>query len=305
MFRQKKFLALFGAMLALFSAALWATSASVEWNPSRFAPASIAPGETLNATVTFTNKGSSAINDSKLSLEVRGDAASIVSVTEPAFPQTIKKGESVSVNLSVQSPSDTAVRVVNGSLVLLESKPKGTKDTFSATLPLEITLSPFSLPPEPNEAENEATVAGVDTNANGVRDDIDRFIGFAYPESEKRRMALTEDAKAEQKFMMDYVADPNNELQAQENARLSSKAQNCRWYTFEATGITTPNETDRLNFAEFVMKDTKTLLKLTTNTKERYDAYFGAEKYLGGMGFPDNSNGDKSDCSFNPDLLPN
>jgi hypothetical protein len=237
-----------------------------------------------------------------------GDAASIVFVTQPTFSQTIKKGESVSVNFSIQSPPDTTVRVMRGNLVLLESKPNGTmKDAFSAALPLEITLSPFSLPPEPDEAENEATVAGIDIGGNsdgtpnGVRDDIDRYIGFSYPDSEKRRMALMEDAKAGQKFMMDYVADPSNELRAQENARLSSKTRHCRWYTFGALVSSVQGD----EAEQFVIQDTKTLLKLITNTKERYDAFFGAEKYLGGMGFPGNFSEYKSECTFDPDSLPN
>ncbi|MFA5831239.1 MAG: hypothetical protein WC878_05410 [Candidatus Paceibacterota bacterium] len=302
MLKNKKILFAIGILLALSSFAVWATSASVSWTPARYAPYSVEPGQATTTTVTFTNNGPSAINGKKLSLEVRGDAASAVSVTQPNFPTTIKKGESVSVNLSVQTSSDMPMGVIDGTLALLETKPNGTtKDVFKSVLPIEITVSPFLLPPATPADEEEATIAGVDLDENGVPDRVDRWIGFSYPQSEKRMMALTEMAKTEQKFMMDHVADPSNELKAQENSLLSSKNQNCQWYVF---GATVPgSQSDEAMWA--VIKDTKTLLALITNTKERYNAYFSAENYLGGMIYSGDRRNYKSDCSFDPESLPN
>ncbi|MFA5831650.1 MAG: hypothetical protein WC878_07540 [Candidatus Paceibacterota bacterium] len=306
MLKNKKFLIAVGILLAFFSVAVWATSASVSWVPARYAPWSMESGQSTTTTVTFTNNGPSTINGKKLALEIRGDAASIVSVNQPSFPTTIKKGESVSVNLSVQTAPEMPIGVIDGTLVLLETEPNGTiKDIFKSTLPIEITVSPFLLPPTTPDDEEKATIAGTDLDENVVPDRIDRWIGFAYPQSEKRRMALTEMAKNEQKFMMDYVADPSNKAKARENSLLSSKTQNCQWYVFGAIGLNSLNETERLIAQDIVFRDTKKMLALMTNTKERYNAYFSAENYLGGMVYSDDDRTYKTDCSFDPDSLPN
>ncbi|MEJ2197722.1 MAG: hypothetical protein P8X54_04035, partial [Desulfuromonadales bacterium] len=49
----------------------------------------------------------------------------------------------------------------------------------------------LNLPPDPGSAGDES-IEGVDVNENGVRDDIERWIGLNYRNSEKTRMALTQ-----------------------------------------------------------------------------------------------------------------
>jgi hypothetical protein len=208
--------------------AVWATSASISWTPERFTPWSIAPGETMNATVTFKNLGPSTINGKKLALEVQGAAAGIVSITPPSFPQTIKKGESVSVTLSAASPSNAPLSVVTGELVLLEVPPDGTtKQAFSDTLPLEITLSQIPLPPNPGEAGKE-TVEGIDADQNGVRNDIDRYIVFTYPDSAKIREALKQEARELQVFLR----DADDKAKSRANA-LAEGARDCLSYIYD------------------------------------------------------------------------
>lgn len=52
------------------------------------------------------------------------------------------------------------------------------------------------LPPEPNKAENDATLAGIDANTNGIRDDVERAIYFKYQESAKEAAPAFQYAKA-------------------------------------------------------------------------------------------------------------
>jgi len=42
-------------------------------------------------------------------------------------------------------------------------------------------INGIEVPPEPDAVKNNATLAGVDVNKNGVRDDIDRKIATSYP----------------------------------------------------------------------------------------------------------------------------
>jgi len=74
-------------------------------------------------------------------------------------------------------------------------------------LRLLLVLSPLAaniayaenLPPDPGEA-GKATLAGVDSDNDGVRDDIQRWIVLSTPDSQKMREALIQGSKARQKF---------------------------------------------------------------------------------------------------------
>lgn len=52
------------------------------------------------------------------------------------------------------------------------------------------------LPVEPDKAANDATLAGIDINNNGIRDDVERAIYFKYKESAKEAAPAYQYAKA-------------------------------------------------------------------------------------------------------------
>jgi len=315
MLKNKKFLIGVGVLLAFFSVAVWATSASVSWTPSRYAPYSIEPGSATTTTVTFTNNGPSTINGKKLLLEVRGDATSVVSVTQPNFPTTIKKGDSVSVNLSVQTSSDMPMGVIDGTLVLLETKPNGsTKDVFKTALPIEITISPFLLPPAPDKAIDESTIAGVDVDENGVPDRVDRWIGFTAPDSEKQRVAMTVDAKIEQFFLTDYLAHKDDdsvmlEARVKENNVLRGKSYYCEQYVFGVNRYDLFQLPNGENKWDEYSNTTSKLLALFYDTPERLRNFKDAERPLVATGYPEIRDEQyKQQCldlGFDPDQLPN
>jgi len=56
-------------------------------------------------------------------------------------------------------------------------------------LPLPATDVPVVLPPDPGEA-GKATLAGIDSNNDGVRDDLEREIVYMYPQNEEVRRVL-------------------------------------------------------------------------------------------------------------------
>jgi hypothetical protein len=296
----------------MFSVAVWATSASVSWTPSRYTPYSIVPGTSTTTTVTFTNNGPSDINGKKLALEVRGDVAELVSVTQPSFPAIIVPGQNVSVNLMVTSPSNAPMRVVDGTLALLEVVGSGTKNTFSKTLPIEITISPFSIPPAPDKVIDESTVLGVDANANGVPDRVDRFIAFTAPNSEKQRVAMTLSAKAQQDFFKDYLAHPNqNPNDAGVIARvlavdvMRGKAEHCSMYTF---GVLPGFSIDDISWINYV-KVSREIQALYMDSPNRTRAFWDSEKPLvatGGLNIqPEQLKQECLDIGFDPDQFPN
>ena len=52
------------------------------------------------------------------------------------------------------------------------------------------------LPQEPNKTENDATLAGIDANQNGIRDDVERAIYFKYQASAKEAAPAFQYTKA-------------------------------------------------------------------------------------------------------------
>src|SRR3989344_3051406 len=55
-----------------------------------------------------------------------------------------------------------------------------------------------NLPPKPNQAENDRTIAGIDANGNFIRDDVELAIFEQYPNSAKTRAAMLQYAQAMQ-----------------------------------------------------------------------------------------------------------
>lgn len=67
------------------------------------------------------------------------------------------------------------------------------------------TLADIS-PPDPGEM-GKKTLLGIDSDNDGVRDDIQRYIYFTYPNEEKVRLALTQIAKNFQE-LLPKASDP-------------------------------------------------------------------------------------------------
>lgn len=140
-----------------------------------------------------------------------------------------------------------------------------------------------NLPPDPG-AEGRTTLLGVDSDNDGVRDDIQRYIAVTYADSAKTRAALTEYAKLAQKQLAD-AGDKNLSI---EHAIEEGSVLACIFY------IDPDSNADALfaTRAEFL------------NTEERSRAYIQYDEQLGGEVFklqPD----DASSCQFDVNSLPN
>ncbi len=66
---------------------------------------------------------------------------------------------------------------------------------YSLSAPIQVTVDPFPLPPDPGESGKQ-TLAGIDSDGDAVRDDVQRYIGLNYTHSAKMRAALSQDAVA-------------------------------------------------------------------------------------------------------------
>ena len=79
-----------------------------------------------------------------------------------------------------------------------------------------------NLPPPPDHAENDATVAGVDKNNNGIRDDVELAIFKKYPDSAKIRAAELQYAMTEQMYLTRVFNTETWKAVAEENSRAQS-----------------------------------------------------------------------------------
>ncbi|GJL77030.1 MAG: hypothetical protein NPINA01_00190 [Nitrospinaceae bacterium] len=150
----------------------------------------------------------------------------------------------------------------------------------------------MGLPPDPGEA-GKATLEGIDSDNDGVRDDLQRYIALTYTDSAKVRALLNQHVKILQQSLID--ADDKN-LSIQHSLE-KNRAYKCR------------------DFLEWVLNirlrdPSLGLVAETMNTIERSRAYI---KYNGqlagrlvdfGIERKDQSHL-KVNCDFDPDSLPN
>ena len=82
-----------------------------------------------------------------------------------------------------------------------------------------------ALPPDPGE-EGKLTLLGIDSDGDGVRDDIQRYIYFTYPDDEKLRLGLTYYAKEFQ----EVLADADDREAAYNHAIKMARHGECLFY---------------------------------------------------------------------------
>lgn len=127
----------------------------------------------------------------------------------PSLIGEVKKGQVIDITVSVNLSSDVAVGSLDGVIQLRQSIVGKPPKTLAKPLPitLEITKAEHNgLPPDPGEA-GKATLLGIDSDNDGVRDDIQRYIYFSYSDEEKVILALTEVAKQFQILLL-HSSDP-------------------------------------------------------------------------------------------------
>lgn len=301
-----------GAILLLISGAVFAHTTlrpKIHWIPETLNLPSLKPGESITTTVVFTN--TSLLSNQKLKgehLAFQTESGAGTHLTATAlFPKKIAPGEKVTVTLVVSAASSTQAlppRVISGKVQLVkkerdndndkDKREKGEKEKtrlLGTPILVNITISPFPLPPEPNKTLDDATVEGIDSNGNDVRDRTERYIGFTYPNSEKLRMGLMQDARVYEAILR----DSGDKVATRSHSQAQSDYLYCLSYLFG----------HNLDASEKAQGELKANFILDTDLRIR--ANHNANTQFGGMvsdAIPEESEM-KSRCSFNPDTLPN
>jgi len=145
----------------------------------------------------------------------------------------------------------------------------------------------LNLPPDPGD-DGAATLEGVDVNGNGVRDDVERWIGLTYRDSQKARLALTQFYFPLQGFVVH--AEQEDRDAVYDDMTALQRAGECLNYVLRNGGY-----------------EIRTDLKShVLNTAARVKAYSQASRMLGGGSFPGRPYSKwKESCTFDPDALDN
>ena len=147
----------------------------VTWTPASIA-FSINPGARQDIPVTFTAK--QALTDVRI--EVNSNVQKVLTVSPESFA-SLAAGQTATVTLTVAPSSTQKLRELEGMIRVNARKASSSRPlSVKVTIVAPEIINGVALPPEPPPELNNATLAGFDTNGNGVRDDIDRLIATKF-----------------------------------------------------------------------------------------------------------------------------
>ena len=141
---------------------------------------------------------------------------------------------------------------------MAEAKPKGT----ATNLPVGYTL-----PTMPDETINSATLIGIDSNKNGVRDDVEIFIytNYSKPEEQKAQMQMA-------KNIQERFYNVNSKVDCHIWMNKLIKSNYCQIKTFGTI--------------ENGLKETKIIISKTLNTMDRVEADLKIRLLMSGEAYP-------------------
>jgi len=147
---KRLLLVLGSVLLLLVVGTAGALPPRITWNPNPLVTEEIAPGEEVSYAVTLKNTGLIPIlAASQLRIVAEGAIVPYVTIEQPKFPSTFKRGQAVTFNVKVSVPDKTSAGEVTGSLVLKRVIRSKVVDVWRAeALPVRIqVVEPGLAPP--------------------------------------------------------------------------------------------------------------------------------------------------------------
>lgn len=227
---------------------------------------------TFDGLVTIRNNGTNTLK-SPMFLVVAGipDTVSVnnaTSISTDGFPM---------LNLPVTASGLASSQSISNFRIKFHNP-----NNLKFTAVFRVLSDSGELPPDPGEA-GKSTLNGVDTNNNGIRDDIEIYIAVNFGSSQKSKEGLNQLATTLQQGIV--ATSEQGSVLAANNF---SKAMECLKYV-------SPNS-----------QSWKSVQSMSVNTPERFSAWLAHEKRLSGKIFPARPMSEwKNSCNFNPDNLGN
>ncbi|OIP99199.1 MAG: hypothetical protein AUK35_07795 [Zetaproteobacteria bacterium CG2_30_46_52] len=261
--------------------------------PTNNAPATFPLGVT---TVTYTatdTAGNAATAQQQVTVQ---DTTPPVITPPAAVTGASQDGYAVAITIGTATATDAfnPVTITNnapatfpiGNTTVIWTATDANNNSSTATQLVTVTDNSIfaNLPPDPGAA-GEATLEGIDSDGDGVRDDVQRWIVMSYPNSEKTRAALRQLAVDYQNSILDVTSKAvviNNFISMQ-------RTLYCLSYII-------------LDFYDV----SPALKSVVLNTSARSRAYLRGDYLLSGEVIEGlGVNYGKQGCNFNPDVMPN
>ncbi len=182
----------------------------------------------------------------------------------------------------------TATALKEGTTMVTSTYKGLISPTADAIVYLEI--DGYRLPPEPDRAVNNSTLLGIDSNNNGVRDDVERWIYMTY-EKPIERAVFMQSARAYQIV----IQEPEKAL---ETMHLLDDVSDCRsyWRMSEEEAISKGEPFWLEEYRDYP----KEIYPIQFNTGERFIAHEKYNQTLSGGTYSSSNLEDwKSKCDFN------
>ncbi len=252
------------------------------------------------------------ISNNSLNIDTNTSLNAVATYEDKTTKDITDEVEWIGTDLNAIQISKHQLKAKKETNIILQAKLNA---VISNAVALEIykEINGHRLPPEPNKIINDSTLLGIDSNNNGVRDDVERYviIRFSKEDFPKTRTALAmQYAWAKQKII---------ESPTRESAKYSHDAIDCQYYWFdkkqevEYQQFSEILKTDRRAAAELDSKLTKWRLKykvfnedginnIIFNTRERTKQDFTFNGAMNGGFFPGRDES-LDNCQVNIDLF--
>ena len=201
---------------------------------------------------------------------------------------------------SIVSVTNGMVKALKEGVTTIKAKYEGkTSDALTVTVVKKVEIiNGYTLPPEPDPAVNNATLLGVDSNGNGVRDDVERWIITHYakdPQYPKTKTAIAmQYAWASQKIL----ENPTMESSQYEDDALACESY---WLDQKTKGLS------GFEYGQFSKKHgvfgSYELKDRIYNTRKRIERKFSYNTALGGNILVDEKDDTLNRCQTNIDEL--
>jgi hypothetical protein len=243
---------------------------------------SLAPSGELSTTITGTVSG--PVSD--VVVEVRPNIRPYVKVM-PSVLGDLEEGQEFNLTVIIKAPADQIGRSFAGTIRLRRGLDDGIGQSRSK--PVRVIISALrpsddQFPPDPGP-ENDQTVKGIDSDNDGVRDDIQRYIAFNHASASVRAGLIQYARNLQQALVIGSDQDAARNI-----ADAIGRAAEC---LYSIVPDDAPEITDSL-FAEAV------------NTAERLAAYDAYDANIDGSIFRIRPLSElERSCDFDPNELGN
>ena len=170
---------------------------------------------------------------------------------------------------SIVSVTNGIVKALKEGATTVQAKYEGkTSDTLNIVVYQEV--NGYRLPPEPDPSVNNTTLLGIDSNDNGVRDDVERWIYITYKDKHPIHVDIAMQAGRAKQNML---KDPSK---AKEIHDEMSAPIDCESYY----RVCVKEPKKKIHIRERI--NSKLLRSIIFNTKKRKDAYMQYNSLLSG-----------------------